>query len=72
MTRSLFIATSVPLPMAMLTSALTGFGASLMPLPAMATTQALGLWPRYRGQLVCRLDYFGVRAKTVTATSMAR
>ena len=38
----------------------------------MATTPALGLRPRYRGQPVCRLDYFGVRAKTVTVTSMAR
>ena len=37
-TCALFMATSVPVPMAMPTSALASAGASLMPSPAMATT----------------------------------
>ena len=43
MTPALSIATSVPVPMAMPTSAWASAGASLMPSPAIATIRALGL-----------------------------
>jgi hypothetical protein len=54
-TWALFIATSVPVPMAMPTSALASAGASLMPSPAIATTRP-SLAACHQRQLVARLD----------------
>ena len=53
---ALFIATSVPVPMAMPTSARASAGASLMPSPAIATTRPSRLQRLDQRQLVGRLD----------------
>ena len=55
-TCALFIATSVPVPIAMPTSALASAGASLMPSPAIATTRPSRLQRLDQRQLVGRLD----------------
>jgi hypothetical protein len=54
-TWALFIATSVPVPMAMPTSAFAKAGASLMPSPAMAT-MSFFLQSLDQHELVRRLD----------------
>src|SRR2546427_3633876 len=55
-TPALFIATSVPVPMAMPTSAFAKAGASLMPSPAMDDDAAFFLQPLEQHELVRRLD----------------
>ncbi len=53
---ALFIATSVPVPIAMPTSARASAGASLMPSPAIATTRPSACSFSTSAELVGRLD----------------